>query len=60
MHYAILFRIPDTANVKEKMIYASSKDALKKKLGDGIGLEVQANDESDLGLSEIKLKAKQK
>lgn len=35
------------------MLYSASKDALKKKLGDGFGVEVQANDFGDLVLSEI-------
>eukprot|EP00178_Gracilaria_changii_P012605 TRINITY_DN35685_c0_g1_i1.p1 TRINITY_DN35685_c0_g1~~TRINITY_DN35685_c0_g1_i1.p1 ORF type:complete len:152 (+),score=32.13 TRINITY_DN35685_c0_g1_i1:37-456(+) len=34
---------PDTAPIKSKMLYASSKDALKKKL-QGIGVEIQATD----------------
>merc|ERR1712212_1168906 len=39
---------PDEANVKKKMLYASSKDALKNKL---IGnLEIQASDLDDLTL----------
>uniref|UniRef100_UPI003980710E hypothetical protein n=1 Tax=Salmonella sp. s55004 TaxID=3159675 RepID=UPI003980710E len=44
---------PDTVGVKEKMLYASSKDALKAVLADGIAVEVQANDISDLGYDEI-------
>lgn len=39
--------LPDTAKVKSKMIYAASKDALKKKLI-GIGSEIQATDPSEL------------
>merc|ERR1712135_233963 len=42
---------PDEANVKKKMLYASSKDALKNKL---IGnLEIQASDLDDLTLPVI-------
>jgi len=35
------------------MVYSSSKDALKKALGEGIAKEVQANDYSDLNWSNI-------
>jgi cofilin len=44
---------PDTATVKQKMLYSSSKDALKKALGDGIAKEVQANDHSDLAWDNV-------
>eukprot|EP00415_Alexandrium_ostenfeldii_P005079 UN5079 len=37
----------DTTTVKQRMVYASSKDAIKKKLT-GIMKEIQANDMSDL------------
>lgn len=46
--YVSFFRSPDGAQIKQKMVYASSRDALKKALGDGIGKEVQANDHGDL------------
>lgn len=36
-------RAPDTAKIKEKMLYASSKDAIKKKL-DGLSAEIQGTD----------------
>ena len=35
------------------MVYSSSKDALKKALGEGIGKEVQANDHGDLDWGNI-------
>jgi cofilin len=38
---------PDTAKIKSKMLYASTKDSLKKKLV-GIGAEIQATDKSEL------------
>jgi len=38
---------PDTAKIKDKMLTAASKDALKKRL-DGIALEFQCSCESDL------------
>jgi len=43
---------PDTAPIKSKMLYASSKDGLKKKL-EGALKEVQCNDTSDLAFSNI-------
>ncbi|POS85215.1 hypothetical protein EPUL_002848 [Erysiphe pulchra] len=38
---------PDDAGVQAKMIYASSKDGLRRNL-DGIACEFQANDEDDI------------
>ena len=49
-------RSDDNASIKPKMLYASSKDALKKALT-GINEEYQATDQSDLDLEEIKKKA---
>ena len=46
----------DNASVKPKMLYASSKDAIKKALS-GITEEYQATDRSDLELGEIQKKA---
>jgi len=46
----------DNAGIRPKMLYASSKDALKKKLN-GINEEYQATDRSELDLDEIKKKA---
>ena len=43
--------------MKEKMIYASSKDAVKKKL-QAIKIEVQANDLGDLDEADIEAKLK--
>ena len=45
-------RCDDNAKVKEKMIYASSKDELKKRLV-GIATEVQANDKSGFDMKEV-------
>jgi cofilin len=49
-----LLRSPDSAKIKEKMVYAASKDALRKAL-DGIASEIQGTDASevdfDTGLS---------
>jgi hypothetical protein len=36
-------RSPDTAKIKQKMIYAASKDGLRKKL-DGVYTEIQCTD----------------
>lgn len=38
---------PDTAKIKSKMVYASSKDALRKKLV-GVALEIQATDPEEI------------
>jgi cofilin len=43
---------PDDGGVKDKMLYASSKDALRKKL-QGVAREIQANDRSELSLEEV-------
>ena len=49
-------RSDDNASIKPKMLYASSKDALKKTLT-GINEEYQATDRGDLDEAEIKKKA---
>merc|ERR1712087_424200 len=46
----------DNAPVKSKMLYASSKDAIKKKLT-GIENEFQATDKDELVLGEVAKKA---
>lgn len=44
---------PDSkAHIKSKMLYTSSKDAIKKKLV-GIGAEIQANDDGDKSYEEV-------
>ena len=45
----ILFVVwaPDASKIREKMLFASSKDALRKKLV-GIGAEIQATDFSEI------------
>ena len=50
----ILFVVwaPDSAKIREKMLYASSKDALRKKLV-GFGAEVQATDYSEISKETI-------
>jgi len=44
---------PDSAKVRPKMIYASSKDELKKRLV-GVATEVQASDKSEMEYSEVR------
>jgi len=43
---------PDNAGIQAKMVYASSKDALKRTLN-GIAAELQANDGDDIEYSEV-------
>lgn len=50
---------PDTSNIKKKMLYAASKDALRKKLV-GINHEVQATESAELDEKEIQEKLKSK
>lgn len=45
-------RCPETAKIKQKMVYSSSKDYLKNALV-GIGKNVQANDHGDIMWPEI-------
>ncbi|KAB5540789.1 hypothetical protein DKX38_013763 [Salix brachista] len=47
---------PDTSKVRNKMIYASSKDSFKKEL-DGIQVELQATDPTEMGLDVIRSRA---
>ena len=48
----LIFRAPDTATIKRKMLCASSKDALKNAL-QGIRNHLQATCKSDLDLAAI-------
>ncbi|KAL9435088.1 hypothetical protein AB3S75_021365 [Citrus x aurantiifolia] len=47
---------PDTSRVRSKMVYASSKDRFKREL-DGIHVELQATDPSEMSLDIIKGRA---
>ncbi|KAF2296001.1 hypothetical protein GH714_035623 [Hevea brasiliensis] len=49
----ILIMSPDTSKVRSKMIYASSKDRFKREL-DGIQVELQATDPTEMGLDVIR------
>jgi len=52
-------RCPDTASVHMKMLYAASKDAVKKKLV-GINHEIQATDHGELNKGEVTERLKSK
>ena len=43
----MLYRAPDTAKIKAKMMYASTKDFFKGFL-DGLSVELQASDVADI------------
>ncbi|KAF1862637.1 hypothetical protein Lal_00013398 [Lupinus albus] len=47
---------PDTSRVRMKMVYASSKDRFKREL-DGIQVEIQATDPSEMSLDIVKGRA---
>lgn len=49
-------RAPDTSRVRSKMLYASSKDRFKREL-DGIQVELQATDPSEMSMDIIKSRA---
>lgn len=49
-------RSPDSSKVRSKMIYASSKDRFKREL-DGIQVELQATDPTEMGLDVFKSRA---
>ena len=49
---------PDSSKIKPKMLYASTKDPVKKAL-QGIGIEVQATDAGEISAEEIEAKCKQ-
>ena len=49
-------RCPDSSRVRSKMIYASSKDRFKREL-DGIQVELQATDPTEMGLDVIRSRA---
>lgn len=43
----LLHRAPDNAKIKQKMVYASSKDALRRTLV-GVGADIQGTDLSEI------------
>lgn len=44
---------PESATIRNKMVYSASKDAIKKALGEGIAKEIQATDHGDLAWSNV-------
>ena len=50
--------VPDVAKVKAKMLYASSKERFRREL-DGIQLEIQATDPSEIEESVLRDKCTQ-
>jgi len=48
--------IPDACAVKKRMLAASSKDALKKKIEGGV-IEIQATDKGDLDVKDVTARA---
>ena len=48
----LVYRCPDVAKVKPKMIYASSKEELKKRLV-GLACEIQGSDQGDVEYDEV-------
>ncbi|VEL29673.1 unnamed protein product [Protopolystoma xenopodis] len=53
----IICRVPDDATVKSKLIYAGSKDAIRK-LCEGIKFEVQASELSDITSDDMTKRAR--
>ncbi|KAK3034581.1 hypothetical protein RJ639_033827 [Escallonia herrerae] len=49
-------RSPDTSRVRSKMLYASTKDRIKREL-DGIQVELQATDPSEMSIDIDKSRA---
>jgi cofilin len=48
----LFFRSPETAKIRSKMLYASSKDAIRKKLV-GIAHEIQGTDLSEVAFQTV-------
>jgi hypothetical protein len=51
-----LVRSPDDAKIKDKMLFASSHEALRQRL-DGITFQVQATDRSEISYATVLAKA---
>ena len=49
-------RSPDTAKIRSKMLYASSKERFKREL-DGIQVELQETDPTEMGIDVIRGRA---
>lgn len=52
----MICRAPETSKVRNKMVYASSKDRFKREL-EGIQVELQATDASEMSLDIVKARA---
>ena len=52
LSFLLFFRCPDSSGIKKKMIYASSKDAVAKKL-EGIQVNIQCNDLDEISYAEV-------
>jgi len=53
----VTFRAPDSAKVKAKMLYAGTKDTLKKSL-QGLQVEVQGTDKGEVTFESVVDKCK--
>lgn len=53
---SVCIRSPETASVRNKMVYASSKDKFRREL-DGVQVELQATDPSEMSLDIFKGRA---
>ena len=51
-----IFRCPDVSKIREKMLYATTKDRLKREL-DGFHYEVQATDPAEIDIEVIRDRA---
>lgn len=49
----MLFRSPSTSRIRSKMLYATSKDRLRREL-DGVHYEIQATDPTEMELDVLK------
>ena len=47
LYWSLTIRSPDNAKIKQKMLFASSRDALKRSLT-GVGVEIQGSDYSEV------------
>ena len=45
-------RAPDTARIKQKMVYAASKEAIRRKLV-GVGSEIQGTDLTEIAYETV-------
>jgi cofilin len=56
MSFIFGFRSPDTSKIRSKMLYASSRDRFRREL-DGVQVELQATDPSEMSLDIVKERA---